>query len=142
VIAYFDTSAFVPLLVEEPSTDEAARLWDLADRVAAARLIYAEARAALAQAHRMGRLDPSQHRATVRQLEERYEELDRIEVDDGLVRRAGELAEACALRGYDAVHLAAAERLHDAETVLVAGDRDLCEAARSLGLAVSELRRG
>jgi predicted nucleic acid-binding protein len=43
------------------------------------------------------------------------------------------------LRGYDAVHLAAAERIGDATTVLVAGDRRLCDAALALGLQVSQL---
>lgn len=64
-------------------------------------------------------------------------QLDRLDVDDALVRRAGVLAERFGLRGYDAVHLAGAERLTDAEVVLVAGDGDLCEAAAELRLAVA-----
>src|SRR5437870_1138678 len=55
VIAYFDTSAVVPLLVQEPATSRAIALWEGADRVAAVRLVYPEARAALAQAHRLDR---------------------------------------------------------------------------------------
>jgi len=46
VIAYFDTSAVVPLLVDEPGSSTAATLWDRADRVVSVRLVYAEARAA------------------------------------------------------------------------------------------------
>ena len=61
-----------------------------------------------------------------------------VEVDDGLVRRAGELAELHALRGYDADHLAAAERVADDEVVLVAGGRKLLTAAATLGLALAD----
>jgi uncharacterized protein len=59
VIAYFDTSAVMPLLIAEPGSDRAAALWDGADRVVSVRLVYPEARAALAQAERLGRLTSS-----------------------------------------------------------------------------------
>jgi hypothetical protein len=42
VIAYFDTSAIVPLLVHEPTTDHCARLWNEATRIVCARLVYPE----------------------------------------------------------------------------------------------------
>jgi hypothetical protein len=138
VIAYFDTSALVPLLVDEAGSVTAARMWDGADRVASVRLVYAEARAALAMAARLERFPRRVLAGLVRDLDGLYAQLDRVEIDDDLVRRAGDVAERFGLRGYDAVHLAAAERLTDDEVVLVAGDRELCEAAGSLGLAVSD----
>lgn len=138
MIAYFDTSALIPLLVDEPGSERACRLWDVADNVVAVRLIYAEARAALAQATRLGRLAATDLATTVDALDGLYANLDLLEIDDPLVRRAGELAQHHALRGYDAVHLAAAERLRDDATVMVAGDRDLCTAARTLGMAVAD----
>jgi predicted nucleic acid-binding protein len=52
LIAYFDTSAIVPLLVEEPGSEAAANVWNEASRIAGTRLLFAEARAALAQARR------------------------------------------------------------------------------------------
>jgi predicted nucleic acid-binding protein len=55
----------------------------------------------------------------------------------GLVHRAGELAEGLGLRGYDAVHPAAAETLRYESLVLVAGDRALCRAAEALGIPVA-----
>lgn len=137
MIAYFDTSALIPLLVEESGSERAGRIWDAANRVASVRLIYAEARAALAQASRLGRLTPAQFHVIIGSLDGVCSQLDMIEVDDPLVRHAGELAENHALRGYDAVHLAAAIRVADETTVLVAGDRDLCDAAGALGLAVT-----
>jgi len=56
VIAYYDTSAVVPLLIAEPGSARAATLWDQADRVISVRLLYPEARTALADAKRLGRL--------------------------------------------------------------------------------------
>jgi uncharacterized protein len=142
VIAYFDTSALVPLLVDEPGSELAARLWDVADNVVAVRLVYAEARAALAQAARMGRLSAADLTTAIDGLEGLYANMDLMEVDEHLVRRAGELAQRHALRGYDAVHLAAAERVRDDATVLVAGDRGLRAAAGVLGMAVADTSVG
>jgi uncharacterized protein len=136
VIAYFDTSALIPLLVEEPGSLRAGRVWDVADHVTSVRLIYTEARTALAQAARLGRLASADLPATLEELEELYGQLDLLEVDDVLVRRAGALAQHHALRGYDAIHLAAAERVRGDTTIMVAGDGDLCAAAGALGLAV------
>src|SRR5207244_7507343 len=62
VIAYFDTSAVVPLLVAERGSALVASLWDGADRAVSGRVAYPEARAALAQAHRLGRLTARQLR--------------------------------------------------------------------------------
>ena len=138
MIAYFDTSALIPLLVDERGSERASRLWDVADNVVAVRLIYAEARAALAQGTRLGRLAAADLATAIDALEGLYANLDLLEVDERLVRRAGELAQHHALRGYDAVHLAAAERIRDDTTVIVAGDRDLCTAARTLGMAVAD----
>jgi predicted nucleic acid-binding protein len=139
VIAYFDTSALVPLLVAEVGSTSAASLWEGADRVVSVRLLYPEARAALAQAQRLGRLTPRQLREAVGSLDARWPELDLVELDEQLAFRAGELAEAHGLRGYDAVHLAAAVRVHDASLVVVAGDRALLEAASSEGMAIAAL---
>lgn len=137
MIAYFDTSAMVPLLVAETGSARAASLWDGADRVVGVRLVYPEGRAALAQAHRMGRLTARQLRDAVTELDSRYEELDLVGVDDALARRAGDLAEAHRLGGYDAVHLAAADRVRDRDLVVVAGDGALLDAATSEGMAVA-----
>ena len=141
MIAYFDTSAIIPLLVEESGSAIAGQLWDQADRVASVRLVYAEARAALAQAERLARLTPRQLPRLVDQLDGLYGQLDRIGVDDTLVRRAGQLAQAHALRGYDAVHLAALERIADDHPVMVSGDEDLCAAAAALGVATASTSR-
>lgn len=139
MIVYFDTSAIVPIVIEEPSSSVASRLWDEADRVVSSRLVYAEGRAALAMARRLDRLDASGLREAVRAFENLHDQLDLIEVTEGLVREAGGLAEQLGLRGYDAVHLASARLIADAETVLATGDPGLLAAARSIGLATADL---
>jgi predicted nucleic acid-binding protein len=139
VIAYFDTSAVMPLLIAEPGSERAAALWDGADRVVSVRLVYPEARAALAQAERLGRLTARQLRDTVTEFDALFEQIDVVEVDDVLARRAGELAEVRQLRGYDAVHLAAADRVRDPSVVMIAGDGALLAAAAAEGMAVAEL---
>lgn len=136
MIVYFDTSALLPILIDEPGSENATRLWDEADHVVSVRLVYAEARAALAQAGRMGRVTPTDLEALTVSLELLYAQLDHMEIDDQLVRRAGGLAEELGLRGYDAVHLAGVERLDDTDVVLAAGDRDLLDAAMALGISI------
>lgn len=139
MIAYFDTSAVVPLLVAEPGSPRAAQLWDAADRVVSARLVYPEGRAALAQAHRLGRLTARQLRAAVDELGDRYNQLDLVEIDQELALRAGELAEKHRLRGYDAIHLEAANTVRDPDLVVVAGDGALLHAADEEGLATAPI---
>ena len=134
MIVYFDTSALVPLLVVEAGSRAARELWDRAARVASVRLLYPEARAALAQGQRTGRLTPRQLRSAVRRLEDLYQQFDLVELDATLAEDAGDLAETYGLRGHDAVHLAAARRLDDAELVVAAGDSALLTAAQRLGL--------
>ncbi|MDA8075357.1 MAG: type II toxin-antitoxin system VapC family toxin [Actinomycetota bacterium] len=135
--AYFDTSAIVPLIVEEAGSNKAKCLWRDAERVTSARVVYAEGHAALAAAARLGRLPADRLRAAIGELVDRYEELHLVEISDRLVRRAGALAEQHTLRGYDSIHLAAAELSRgDDAFVFVAGDRDLCAAAERIGLEV------
>jgi predicted nucleic acid-binding protein len=137
VIAYFDTSALIPLVVQEAGSERAGRVWDEAERVVTVRIAYPEGRAALARARHLGRLTGRGTRTARNGFEDLWSQLDRVEVTAMLAQRAGDLADQFALRGYDAVHLAAAETLTDPDLVLVAGDGELCAAAAALGLAVA-----
>lgn len=139
MIAYFDTSAIVPLLIDEPGSGHARRAWDEASRIVGVQLVYPEARAALAQARRLGRLTSAQLRTAVHALDERFPQIDVVEIDEPLAREAGALAEAHGLRGYDAVHLAAAQRVQQPDLVLVAGDRSLLAAAGAIGVTVASI---
>lgn len=137
MIAYFDTSAIVPLIIEEATSDTCRRLWNEATRVASVRLLYPETRAALARAERMGRLTADELTEAIGELESLIEQLDIIEVGAEIARAAGDLAQRFGLRGYDAVHLAAGLAMNDNDVVLVTGDHDLAAAARSAGIATA-----
>lgn len=137
MIAYFDTSALVPLVIDEASTEVCNRIWTESTRVAGVRLLYPEARAALARAERMGRLTRTQLAAAVSEFDSILAEIDLIEVTAELAHSAGELAQEHGLRGYDAVHLAAARSVADEELVLATGDGELAAAATTLGITVT-----
>ncbi|MBX3071082.1 MAG: type II toxin-antitoxin system VapC family toxin [Thermomicrobiales bacterium] len=139
MIAYFDTSALVKLVIDEPGTPEVISIWHRASTVASNRLIYAEGRAALAQAVRQGRVTADEMRASIPRFERLYGRFVLVELDDVLVFRAGDLAEIHGLRGYDAVHLAAAERIRSSDRVLVSADFALLRAARAEGIKTSSI---
>jgi predicted nucleic acid-binding protein len=78
------------------------------------RVTYAEARAALARHRREGGLTTPALRRAVRQLDDEWGTYEVVNVSEPLIRRAGAPAERHALRGYDAVQLAAALDVRDA----------------------------
>jgi predicted nucleic acid-binding protein len=119
-------------VITEEGSQEAGALWDASDVATTSRLAYAEARAALAAARRSRRLSSDALSDAKSALEERFAELDLIEVTEEVVRSAGDLAEEHALRGFDALHLASALAL-GAQVVLVTWDQDLAKAGRALG---------
>jgi uncharacterized protein len=135
VIGYLDTSAFVPMLVAEPGSSACRRFWNDSDDVVACRLMFVESAAALAQAARGGRMTPAQHATGLDVLDRLWREIDVIDVDGALCRRAAALAARFALRAYDAVHCAAAEQLADPDLVAASGDRKLLSAWSGLGIA-------
>lgn len=135
MIVYLDTSAFVPLLIDEPTTPTCGALWDAADRLVTTRLTYVEAAAALAMARRLDRITGEEHDTGREQLTSLWPELDIVEFDEQLMMAAAEAARTQGLRGYDAIHFAAAVTVDDRELVAAAGDRRLLDAWRTDGIA-------
>jgi predicted nucleic acid-binding protein len=135
VIAYLDTSALVPLLVDELTSGACRRLWDDADDVVSSRLAYIEAAAALSQARRLGRLSARGYRAALTGLAGLWSQMQIVAVDQPLVERSARIADRFALRGYDAVHCASAELISGETVVAAGGDRQLLAAWQALGLS-------
>ncbi len=108
MITYIDTSTLLKLIIDENGSERAMTIWSSTDAVASVNLIVVEARAALAAAKRDRRLTETQHRSAVAELEALVEDLHIVPVTEELVASAAELADDEGLRGYDAVHLAAA----------------------------------
>lgn len=138
MIVYFDTSAFVPLFIDEPSTRRCRDLWEAADAVVVTRLVFVEVSAALAQALRAGRISRSDHAEALVRMNGFWEQCHVRELDEPLMRRAASLADRFGLRGYDSVHCAAAAAISDNEVVAVSGDQALLRAWQELRLAVAD----
>ncbi len=136
MIVYLDTSALIKLFVDEPGTKETASALDEAGAVFTHIITYAEARAALAKAARMKRITNKRHASYKAALENYWDNLEVITLNLPLIKRAGNLAEKHALRGYDSIHLAAAElvfRQH-IEFIFACFDKNLNMAASAMGI--------
>jgi hypothetical protein len=133
---YVDTSTLIKLLIDEAGSDRAGEIWDREPSLVSVALVEVEARSALAAANRADRLTDGEHRRAKRALPRFLGQMDLVGVTTELVSAAAHLAEREALRGYDAVHLAAA-LLADAE-VLTSADARLLDAASRRGLLVAD----
>jgi uncharacterized protein len=136
MIAYFDTSALMKCVVEEPGSEVAMQVWDAAETIVSSVLVYPEVRAAASAAHRGVRLIASELRRAVRAIDRMYEDMSLVGVDGDLTRYAGVLAERHGLRGYDAVHLASVLDVSAPRVVVTTWDRDLSAASTANGVAV------
>lgn len=133
---YLDTSALVKVFLAEAGSASVMAWIETARVLVTSRITYAEARAALARGRRIGLLSASDLRVAVAELDAAFRTHAVVEVTEALVHRAGQLAETHALRGYDAVQLAAAlEASCDEDAVVFATfDRALADAALREGL--------
>ena len=141
MILYTDTSALVPLVISEPSSPACAELWDAADRVAAARIVYVEACAALAMAERQERVSTRQANAARRAIDDLWVIIDVVELDHELMTTAAQLARTHSLRAYDATHCAAAIAVNDPELVAASGDARLLAAWQAESVATRDTNR-
>jgi predicted nucleic acid-binding protein len=123
-------------VVIEQGSELAAELWGTRHRASSSILSYPEGRAALAAAHRAGRLTGSAHNRAREDFDTVLAELLLVGIDEPLARHAGDLAERLQLRGYDAVHLASALAM-GVDTTVLTWDRDLSRAAALSGCAVA-----
>lgn len=137
---YLDTSALVKLYVEEEGRETVFEAVEEAGSIATSTVAYAEARAAFARKERIGDLDDEGYRQAVSDLDGEWRGFVRISVYNLIAYRAGEIAERYALRGFDAIHLASAERLRERSSDLrfLAFDDRLVEAARAASVPVFE----
>ena len=136
-IVYFDSSAFVKLVLDEDGSELAADLWDGADAAVSTRLAYPEVRAALAAARRDRRLGPRAWREAEDSWEDFWAATRPIELTETLALSAGHLAAQHALAGADAVHLASLLALGDPRTVFAVWDQRLRTGAQAAGVRLA-----
>jgi predicted nucleic acid-binding protein len=134
---YIDTSAIVKKYVDEAQSHDVRETIARAEMVATCVISRAEAAAAFSKAIRMGSLTTVEAQACHKAFAGEWKNYVRIRVTEALVARADGLAWTFKLRGYDAVHLAAALEWYDrlGEIVVLATfDRELWKAAGETGL--------
>ncbi len=124
MIVYLDASALVKRYVDEDGTDAVLDVMRPDAEWVMCRFGYTETWKAVALA---GEADE------LKRMECEWDLFEVVEVTQGLVERAGDVALSMGLRTLDALHLAAALSL-DEEPVFATWDLRLHRAARELGL--------
>ncbi len=136
-IIYLDTSALLKLYVREKYSEEVSALLETADVAGTSILTYAEMAAAMSRAAHMGLIVNTEAQAAWDCFCHDWPEYMRLRISPPLTERAASLAWEYRLRGYDAVHLAAALTWQDAmeATVFLATfDRILWDAGQKAGM--------
>jgi len=139
MILYLDSSALVKRYIGETGSTEVEELIAQADAVGICLIGRAEVAAALARAVRLGYLERDDAEAALQVFRAQWHRLARLQLTEPLLARADALAWDHGLRGYDAVHLAAAlywqETLGEPVT-LATFDRELWRAGQRSGLSL------
>ena len=136
-LVYFDASAFVKLLTDEPGSDLAATLWDECDAALSSRLAYPEVRSALAAAGRNHDLTARELAGAEKDWNDFWAATRPVELTAAVEQHAGELTRTHALRGADAVHLASALAIDEPDLVVAVWDKRLHAAATAAGCRVA-----
>lgn len=137
MILFCDTSALVKLYIAEAGSDLVRQRLAEAEAVAVCRIAWAEAHAALSRRAREVVVDAPQIAEAKAKLAQDWPHYVVLEVSQPLVERAGEYADAFALRAYDSVQLAAAfeaARQSGIAVCFACFDERLNKAAKLLGM--------
>lgn len=139
MIYFVDTSALVKRYVAEAGSEQVRRLMRRNVELAVARVTEGEAYAAIARATRRGVLAPDERDRAFEQLSVDLAEARVVEIRRAIVVAVRELVVRWPLRGYDAIQLACALRLHSEGLALDlwCSDGDLVTAARGERLKVT-----
>jgi predicted nucleic acid-binding protein len=137
VILYLDASALVKRYIAEAGSAETGQLIAQAEGIGTSVISRAEVAAALAKSVRIGFLSREEASAALQVFRAQWVDLVRLQLTEVVIARADTLAWEHGLRGYDAVHLAAA--LFWQETMsepvrLATFDHQLWQAATTAGM--------
>jgi predicted nucleic acid-binding protein len=137
MIVYLDASALVKRYVAEANSLSVTALITKASAVGTAVISRAEVSAALGKATRMKALKHDEAASALQVFTADWENLIRLQITEVLIARAASLAWDHSLRGYDAVHLAAAtfwQEMLGEPVVLATFDRQLWHGSSITGL--------
>ncbi len=139
MLLFCDTSALIKLLIDEPDSTQIHEATKRAELIAACRITWAEAMAAMARRQRDDPTSADDIEQARQRLIKLWSSFTIVEVSQQLVEAAGRFADGFALRGYDSVQLAAAHKLHitsEQSVTFACHDRRLNQAAQLLQLEV------
>lgn len=139
MILFCDTSALAKLFIQEEHSEKMLETADQAFTIGVCRLAWAEMMAAMARRAREVPADSDLIDLGRRQFELSWNNFAVIELNQKLMRMAGEIAEAFALRAYDSVQLAAAQTLHQGsgqKILFACFDQRLQKAAAIMGMQI------
>ena len=132
MIVFFDTSAFVKLLIREAGSIQVIGAARDANVLAGARLLEIESRSFIGRRSAARLIDARGARLLRADLARWLAGFAVVELDEVVASTAGDVAERHALGGMDAIHLASALRLAAVSTepvVLASYDSELRDAA-------------
>jgi predicted nucleic acid-binding protein len=138
MILYLDTSALVKRYVAETGSSEVITLIEQADSVGTVVLTRVEMAAALAKAARQNWVEQQDAESAWQDFLEHWLSFTRLSVTPATLERASRLAWEYGLRGYDALHFAAAlgwQETLETPITLATFDRELWLAAQKAGMA-------
>ncbi len=139
MILYLDTSAIVKQFIEEPGSQEVVTALQQAEIIGTAIITKTETIAAIAKTVRIGLVPQNIAEGLVQIFYQQWLQIFRIEVNEMLVARASMVAWDLGLRGYDAIHLAAAliwQESSNVEVKMFTFDKQLWNAAKKRDLDV------
>ncbi len=139
MLLFCDTSALIKLLIDEPDSAQIHQASERAGLIAACRITWAEAMAAMARRQRDDPTSADDIETARQRLSMLWSSFTIVEVSQKLVEAAGRFADGFALKGYDSVQLAAAHELHlntEQKVLFACYDRRLKQAAQLLQLDV------
>lgn len=131
-LLYLDTSAMMRLYSDEIGRDEVLRERDAAGGIVAHVITYVEMRAALKGRLSRKLMTPREYVTALNAFEADWPKFAHVGINDPLLKSAGALAEEHGLRGYDAVHLAAALKLAPLGLYFMTFDEKLQQVAEAV----------
>ncbi|MCS7022080.1 MAG: type II toxin-antitoxin system VapC family toxin [Gemmataceae bacterium] len=142
MIIYLEASALVKRYVEEQGSEQLRRLLNRQSLVATAAITSVELAAALTRGVRGQRLSQQEADLIWQSFQNEWNDFIQVSVGSKVIHQAIECARTYGLRGYDAVHLAAAQFCvtnlveNTLSVVMATFDQELHNAARQAGLDV------
>lgn len=137
MILYLDASALVKRYVAEPGSTEVNEAITEAEVTGTVTISRVEVAAALGKSVRVGALTQHEALASLQVFRNEWLDLVRVQITEMMVAHADSLVWQHNLRGYDAVHLAAASLWQEAiglPVTMATFDRQLWTAAERVGL--------